>query len=55
MPQEVGRVRSAIREALSDILSEIDRLVIEVLRMSNEEKTGLLKYLKRGQGTSGKQ
>ena len=47
MPQEVGRVRSAIREALSDILSEIDRLVIELLGMGSKEETGLLKYISK--------
>ena len=46
MPQEVGRVRSAIREALTDILNEIDNLVIKLLGMSSKEETGLLKYLK---------
>lgn len=46
MPQEVGRIRTALREALSDILSEIDNLVIELLGMGSKEETGLMKYLK---------
>lgn len=46
MPQEVGRVRTALREALSDILSEIDKLTIEILEMESKEETGLMKYLK---------
>jgi len=45
-PQEVGRVRSAIREALSDILREIDNLVIELLGVSSKEETGLSRWLK---------
>ena len=45
-PQEVGRIRSAIREVLSDILREIDNLVVEVLMTSSREETGLSKWLK---------
>ena len=48
MPQEVGHVRSALREALSDILNEIDGLVVQLLGMGSEEESGLLKYLSRG-------
>jgi len=47
MPREVGRVRTALREALSDILGEIDKLVIELLGMGCKKETGLLKYLRR--------
>jgi len=42
--QEVDRVRGAVHEALSGILNEADRLVVELLRMSKNEETGLLKY-----------
>jgi len=45
-PQEVGRVRSAMREALSDILREIDNLVVELLMTSSKEEAGLSKWLK---------
>jgi len=45
-PQEVGRVRSAMREALSDILRKIDNLVVELLMTSSKEEAGLSKWLK---------
>ncbi len=55
-PQEVGRLRSVLREALKDILREIDNLVVELLimRMRREggKETGLLKYLKGRQSVS---
>lgn len=44
-PQEVGRVRNAIREGLEDILNEIDKLVLEILGSYSEGEEGILKYL----------
>ena len=46
MPQEVGRVRSAIRKAISNILSEIDSLVIRLFEAASRNEDGLLEYLK---------
>ncbi len=46
-PQEVGRLRSAIREELRDVLDEIDRLVLKILAVEQQEGEGLLRYLKR--------
>ena len=49
-PQEVGRVRRALREALSDPLSEVDRLAAQLLETGGGEGAGLLRYLSRGRG-----
>jgi hypothetical protein len=48
-PQEVGRLRAALREALADIIREIDSLTVELLKTAVREKgkkAGLLKFLK---------
>ena len=45
MPQEVGRLRSALREELNEILNDIDSLVIELLSTGGKE-SGLEKFLK---------
>ncbi len=49
-PQEVGRLRGALREALSDIIREIDSLTVELLKTGaareKGKEAGLLKFLK---------
>lgn len=48
MPQEIGRVRSAIREALSEVIDEIDSLVIKLFEIGSRNENGLLRYLQGG-------
>ena len=49
MPQEVGRVRGAIRNEIQELINEIDSLVQTLLAIeSSKGLGGLLKYLKRG-------
>lgn len=44
-PQEVGRLRSAVRDALGNLLSEIDGLVTEILGGLGGGREGLLRWI----------
>ncbi len=49
MPQEVGRVRGAIRSEIQELINEIDLLVQTLLAIeSSKGLGGLLKYFKKG-------
>lgn len=44
-PQEVGRLRSAVRDALEDLLSRINELVIEILSGQGGRREGILMWI----------
>ena len=44
-PNQVGRLRREIRNAISDVLEEIDKLVDQLLRDASNRKVGLSKFM----------
>ena len=44
-PNQVGRLRDAIREVLGELLDEIDELVAQLLGSASNRRAGLSKFM----------